>query len=152
MSIAAAKKFHTGHVAARIGPPVGARLEEVDALEEKIGFPLPYEYRQYLIWMGRDHHGIFRGSAWFIDSIFSNKETLRGLLEEAGSPYVVKESHVVFFAHQGYMAAWFDAEQAEHDPECWFMDDGMAGPREAGVFSSLLLKDLQGLAAGFEGR
>ncbi len=97
-------------------------------------------------WMGRDYKGIFRGSAWFIDSIYSNKETLRSLLEEAGSRYVLKESHLVSFTHQGYMAAWFDSESSEQDSDCWFMNHSMTEPNETGLFSEALLKDLSGLA------
>ena len=139
MSIESAKQFHASHVAPKLGAPVGATPDDVEALERRLGLPLPQSYKDYLLWMGRDYKGIFRGSAWFIDSIYSNKETLRSLLEEAGSRYVLKESHLVFFTHQGYMAAWFDSESSEQDPDCWFMNDSMT---EATVSRSLLQRFL----------
>jgi hypothetical protein len=40
---------------------------------------------------GCDYEGIFRGSAWFIDCLFANKNVLRSLLEEAGSRYAFKD-------------------------------------------------------------
>jgi len=146
MSIEAAKQFHALHVEPRIGAPVGASAADVEKLESKLGFPLPQAYRDYLLWMGRDWDGIFRGSAWFIDCIFSNHGMLRELLEEEEVEYQLKDSHVVFFSHQGYMAAWFDAESADPDPECWFMTDGLSEPRPSGRFSEALLNDMKGLA------
>lgn len=146
MSIESAKLFHASHVAPIKGEPFGATPEEVDALERRLGLPIPHDYKEFLLWMGRDYHGIFCGSAWFIDTIFANKETLRDLLEEVGSRYVLKESHLVFFTHQGYMATWFDLETSEQDPECWFINDSMTEPVKTGFFSAELLKDLAGLA------
>lgn len=146
MPIESAKQFHALHIEPRIGAPIGASEAEVEALERKLGFPLPQAYRDYLLWMGRDCDGIFRGSAWFIDCVFSNQGMLRDLLEEEGVQYQTKNSHVVFFSHQGYMAAWFDAETAVPDPECWFMTDGLSEPRPTGRFSEFLLNDMNGLA------
>lgn len=146
MSIEIAKQLHAEHVTPKLGSPVGAKPEDVEALERRLGFCLPQDYRDFLLWMGCDYEGIFRGSAWFIDCVFANKEVLRGLLQEAGSRYVLKDSHLVFFTHQGYMAAWFDTESSDRNPECWFMNDSMTEPHVTGLFSYALLKDIESLA------
>ena len=142
-----AKALHADLVAPVFGSPVGASKEEVAALESQIGLKLPEAYRQYLVWMGRDFNGIFRGSNWFISDIESNREVLRGLLEEIGSSYELAPSHIVFFTHQGDMAAWFDAMGNEANPKCWFINDGMQEPCMSGNFTEVLLADLKGLAS-----
>jgi hypothetical protein len=141
------KALHTELVAPVLGQPVGASLQEVAALEGRIGFRFPDAYRQFLLWMGRDFNGIFRGSSWFITDLDENREVLSELLSEVGSQYDVAPSHVVFFTHQGYMAAWFDASRNESDPECWFVNDGMREPASSGKFTKVLLADLRGLAS-----
>jgi hypothetical protein len=143
----AAKALHAESVAPILGQPIGATEEEIAALEGRIGLKLPDVYRQYLLWMGRDFNGIFRGSNWFISDLESNREVLVGLLEEVGSQYEVTASHTVFFTHQGYMAAWFDAAGSEADPECWFINDGMREPSVSGKFTEVLLADLKGLSS-----
>lgn len=143
--LSAAKNLHAELVAPVLGQPVGASNEEVEKLMRHLGFALPSAYREYLLWMGRDFNGIFRGSNWFVSDLESNREVLMDLLEELGSRYEVLSSHVVFFTHQGYMAAWFDAAEDEHDPQCWFINDGMQQPEEAGKFTEVLLADLKGL-------
>ncbi|MDN3576281.1 SMI1/KNR4 family protein [Chitinimonas viridis] len=142
-----AKALHADLVAPLLGSPVGASEEDVGALESRIGLKLPDTYRQYLVWMGRDVNGIFRGSNWFISDIESNREVLKDLLEEIGSQYELAPSHLVFFTHQGYMAAWFDASGNEVDPKCWFIHDGMQEPGMSGNFTEVLLADLKGLAS-----
>jgi len=141
------RALYASSVEPKLGQPVGASEAEVTSLERRLGQRLPAAYREYLTWMGRDVHGIFRGSNWFISDLESNKDTLRGLLEEIGSHYVVAPTHLVFFAHQGYMAAWFDFTQGEADPECWYIDDGMKEPAIKGKFTRVLFADLEGLSS-----
>jgi hypothetical protein len=145
--LSAAKTLHAELVAPALGPAVGASTEEVDKLERHLGFALPAAYREYLLWMGRDFNGIFRGSNWFVSDLESNRDVLKGLLDEVGSRYEVLSSHVVFFTHQGYMAAWFDAAANVPDPKCWFINDGMQEPEESGSFTEVLLADLRGLSS-----
>lgn len=142
-----AKRLHAELIAPILGEPVGATAAEVAALENSIGFPLPNAYREYLLWMGKDFNGIFRGSNWFISDLESNKEVLKDLLEEVDSKYKVIPSHFVFFTHQGYMAAWFDASMSEANPKCWFINDGMQEPKDSGSFTEVLIADLRGLSS-----
>jgi hypothetical protein len=145
--LAMAKALHAESVAPILGQPIGASEEDIAALESRIGLRLPEAYRQYLLWMGRDFNGIFRGSNWFIFDLESNREVLSGLLEEVGSQYPMATSHIVFFTHQGYMAAWFDTAGSQADPECWFVNDGMHDPSVSGKFTEVLLADLKGLSS-----
>jgi len=145
--LTAAKALHARSVAPKLGGPVGASEAEIAKLEGRLGFSLPTTYREYLGWMGRDFEGIFRGSNWFISDLESNKEVLKGLLEEVGSRYEVTPSNLVFFTHQGYMAAWFDSAKNEADPECWYINDGMQAPAISGKFTEVLLADLTGLSS-----
>ena len=148
MHLESAKRLVSEHPKESARQPVGATSSEIDALEHKLKLRLPQAYREFLSWMGRDHLGPLQGSGWFIDCLLSNRETLRIILDEVGSSYALKETDVVFFSHQGYMAAWFDAATHEPDPTCWFIDDGMGEPKEEGPFSRALLNDLQGLISG----
>nr|WP_297525176.1 SMI1/KNR4 family protein [uncultured Roseateles sp.] len=148
MYIESARRLVSEHLKESGRLPLGATSSEIDALEHKLNLRFPQAYREFLGWMGRDSKGPLQGSAWFIDCLLANRETLRVLLEEVGSNYVLKETDVVFFAHQGYMAAWFDAATHAPDPSCWFIDDGLVEPRPAGAFSQVLLDDLKGLTSG----
>jgi len=145
--LGAAKSLHAQLLAPVLGEAVGASIDEVAKLEGRLGFALPRAYREYLLWMGRDFNGIFRGSNWFVSDVESNSEVLKGLLEESGSRYEVLSSHVVFFTHQGYMATWFDAAENEPDPKCLFINDGMQQPEASGTFTEVLLADLKGLSS-----
>jgi len=120
---------------------------EIAALEQALSFGLPQAYKDYLLWMGKDHHGIFRGSGWFIGDLTGNRAVLSGLLEEVGSTCRLKPTEVVFFSHQGYMAAWFSAQTADPDPHCFYIDDGTQEPRATNTFSQVLLDDIRGLAS-----
>ena len=145
--LSAAKNLHAELVAPVLGDAVGTSLEEIAQLERRLGVMLPAAYREYLLWMGQDFNGIFRGSNWFASDLEANREVLKGLLEELGSRYEVISSHVVFFTHQRYMAAWFDAAENESDPKCLFINDGMQEPELSGTFTEVLLADLKGLSS-----
>ncbi len=64
------------------GSTVGATEAEIATLEQEIGFALPDAYRQYLLWMGQDCHGIFAGSEWFLQDGYHDNELLRRLVTE----------------------------------------------------------------------
>ena len=145
--LSAAKNLHAELVAPVLGEAVGASIEEIAQLERRLEVTLPAAYREYLLWMGRDFNGIFRGSNWFASDLEPNREVLKALLEESGSRYEALSSHVVFFTHQGYMAAWFDAAENESDPKCLFINDAMQEPEVSGTFSEVLLADLRGLSS-----
>jgi len=65
-----------------LGEPVGCAESEIDALQAELGFPLPVAYRQYLLWMGADHDGIFIGCDWFLKDVKQNTAYLSDLLAE----------------------------------------------------------------------
>lgn len=146
--IAEARRIHAELVEPVIGRPLGLGETVLAALERRLGLRLPAAYREYLAWMGLDVDGVFRGCRWFAADVFANKNVLRELLVEQGSAFELVDTHVVFFTHQGYMAAWFDAASTQVDPDCWFFSDSLTEPRPEGRFSQVLTRDLEGLARG----
>ncbi|HHH27592.1 MAG TPA: SMI1/KNR4 family protein [Polyangiaceae bacterium] len=64
-----AKAYYQAHLKSRYGTPRGCSTEEVDALEKQVGHPLPAAYREFLLWMGKDKEGVFRGSDWFVNTL-----------------------------------------------------------------------------------
>jgi len=139
------RAYHREHIEPLLGAARGCEAREVDALERALGFALPAAYREFLLWMGRDLDGAFRGSDCFVDHVRYNNEWLPKLLAENDVGFPLPERFVAFFMHQGYVAAWF-AIPAEPDPACWLFAEGNSDvPEELGPFSSWLLKHLQGL-------
>ena len=141
------KEYYSEYVEPRYGAPKGASEMEVRLLERNIGYSLPGSYREYLLWMGKDYNGIFKGSQWFIDDVIGNNELLPELLEENHVEFNLPEKYIVFFTHQGYMAGWFDLLSTEADPMSWFFSESnsIAVPRVEGPFSCFLLNDIKGL-------
>lgn len=143
------KQFHAKHVEPYKGKPVGCSQEEINALEKHFGYRLPEAYRQYLEWMGRDFSGIFVGSDWFITDVLDNTELLPQLLKENNIDYQLPEHYLVFFSHQGYMAAWFELPKEEDDPMTYFFSEGneVRPPSADRKFTDALFTDMQGLAS-----
>lgn len=142
------KKYYYSRLFLFNGRPVGCKPDEVDELERQVGFPLPEAYKQYLLWMGKDYNGIFSGSDWFVDNLLKRTEWLPDLLEENGIDYKLPEHYLVFFAHQGYMMAWFELPMQNDNPPAYFFGEGqnLNAPRLEGTFTDVLLKDMRGLA------
>lgn len=148
-------RFHADIIEPYSGRPVGCTREEVDALERKIGYPLPEAYREYLYWMGNDRRGIFRGCDWFLGDALPNTADLPGLLAYNRIEFPLPSHYLVFFSHQGYMAAWFALPKASENPPCYFFTEG--GPRGpdgkakpptiAGTFTDVLFEDMKGMAS-----
>ena len=143
------KEFYRREIQPKLGNPVGATPDEIDKLEKAIGCELPDAYREFLLWMGKDHRGIFQGSDCFIEHVPDNKEVLENLLRDNKVEYEVPSNCIVFFTHQGYIAAWFFAGKAEPDPEIWVYSESieMEKPQTYGTFSGWLSAEISGLAA-----
>ncbi len=140
------RAFYSKELEKRYGIPVGASESSVTELQQKLDFELPESYRQFLLWMGNDRNGALRGSEWFCDDIVPNGEFLDEFLIE-NNVHLRSTKRVCFFVHQGYMAAWFD-DEGTPDPKCSFLSESNCDlVRDAGPFSSFLLKELQGVAA-----
>jgi len=139
-------------LSARFGQPTGASECEISELEKALGFRLPQAYRQYLFWMGKDKFGALKGSEWFIDDVQDNEVFLEEFLYENSVKNVNAGKKVCFFSHQGYMAAWFLADDAECDPKCQFYSEFSSDivSIDEGTFSQFLLKELRGVAKALE--
>ena len=142
------KQFHAQHIEPYLGKPIGCGIAEIMEFEQQIGFPLPVAYTQYLAWMGKDYEGIFRGSEWFISNLLERSAALRDLLNENQIAYVLPDHYLVFYAHQGYVMAWFDLPKLSDNPPAYFFSEGqdMNVPRIMGTFTDILFDDMRGLA------
>ena len=72
-------------------------LESIAACEEAFGYTFPKALREYLLWMGNDTDGVFRGSEWFCNDIISNTKNL---------PYLLQDNNVIF-EHPGKPLCFF---------------------------------------------
>lgn len=143
--LSAIHEIHRNSIEPSLGAARGCSVSEVDELERTLGFTLPAAYREYLLWMGKDYDGIFRGSDCFIDNVMDNNSWLPELLTENGVKYDLPQYYLTFFMHQGYEAAWF-ATPAEPDPQCWYFGEGDTEmPLQKGSFSSVILTRIQSL-------
>ena len=133
------REYHAAFLEPEFGPPCGASLEEIAALEDSIGFELPEAYREYLSFMGKDYDGILRGSDCFINNVIDNNGYLPELLQENGLAATTRNA-CVWFLHQGYIALWFDLPAEGQDPELSLFTEVEAekGIQKLGTFSSVL--------------
>jgi hypothetical protein len=143
------RKFHRDHVMPYRGLPIGCTENEVSSLESAVGYELPIAYKQFLLWMGKDYHGVFQGTDWFIDSVISNTKDVPNLLRFNKVEFQLPEHFLAFFGHQGYMYAWFELPKTDDNPCVWNFSEGETydSVREEGHFTDFLFKDMQGLAA-----
>jgi hypothetical protein len=144
--LAELKAFHGREIEPLLGAPIGASFEDVAALEGRLAVTLPAEYREILLWLGRDYDGALVGSDCFIDQIERNNELLPELLLENDVRHEFSGRHVTFFAHQGYQAAWFELPVVASPPIVFSFGEGgpdavMKLPSVSGFF----LEQLKGL-------
>ncbi|MDP9310175.1 MAG: SMI1/KNR4 family protein [Chloroflexota bacterium] len=144
------RQFYTKHIEPYLGKPVGCSPAEIEImeLEQRVRFPLPAAYTQYLAWMGNDFDGIFRGSDWFISNVIERSAALPDLLQENHIAYALPEHYLVFCAHQGYVMAWFALPMEHDNPPAYFYSEGqnLRAPYLAGTFTDVVFDDMRGLA------
>ena len=153
--LAQIRHFHAEVIEPHRGRPVGCSSEEVTALEQEVGYPLPEAYRQYLFWMGNDYQGIFSGCDWFVGDAIPNTAYLPELHSDNGIKFALPAHYLAFFSHQGYLAAWFTLPKISENPPCYFFSEGgSSAPDEkvnvpviAGTFTDVLFTDMKGLAS-----
>ena len=137
-----AYEFYTRNFQKKFGFPKGCSFEEIRGLEHDFGYVFPDAYREFLSWMGKDHRGVFCGSDWYSKDIKGNTEYLPDLLDDNGITWD-STNLLVFFCHQGYMAAWFNLPKEDEDPLVGFFSEGTTGePIIQGTFSKFLLNEL----------
>jgi len=147
--LAKLKAYYQRHVLPLKGSPVGCSESDIADLERCLGFPLPLAYRQYLLWMGRDHNGIFIGCDWFLKDVRPNTEYLPELLAENNVEWQLPDNYVGFMGHQGYIAAYFALPAESDNPSVFLYSEGREPDTvtEERTFTDFLFRDLSGLAA-----
>jgi hypothetical protein len=147
MHIARSIALHKSTIEPKLGRPIGAFTTDVVALEARLDVQLPEAYREYLLWMGADFHGLLQGSDCFINQVEANAEGLADLLEENGLPKLHYKP-IAFFLHQGYIACWFNASDQSADPNVFSFNesDNASGIRSLGTFSEWLYNELLSLS------
>ncbi len=140
--------MHNQRIRPHLGEPAGASDKAIAELEAQVGHRLPGAYREYLQWMGRDYHGVLRGSDCFIDHVPENTEYLRELLSQNNIPFSPAGDYLVWFLHQGYIASWFYLPYESENPPVHIFNEGQ---REKGIqtgttFVDSLLMDMRGMS------
>jgi hypothetical protein len=117
-------------------------------LEQEVGFSLPEAYQQYLLWMGRDYDGVLRGTDCFINDAIHNTDYLPELLAENNIQFDLSAHYLVFYGHQGYVAAWFELPKIAENPIVWFFIEAedVQLPSPGGTFTDFILNDVKGMA------
>jgi hypothetical protein len=146
--LAELRQFHQHAIQPFRGVPVGCTPAALRQIEHTIAHPLPVAYRQFLAWMGEDYAGIFQGTNCFVSDIHTNTAALPELLAENGITLSLPESYLVFYLHQGYVAAWFTLPAESDNPSVWFFTEGadQSDPINVGTLTDFLLDDMRGLA------
>ena len=149
MRISEAIAFHRSEIEPTLGAPVGATELEISACEARLGCRFPESYREYLLWIGKDWTGVFKGTDCFINNVEQNEQ---GLLDLLGENEVSPPGYrpIVHFLHQGYIACWFRMGDQSEDPEVFTFSetDRATGIRPLGPFSHWLAVELSSLAKG----
>jgi hypothetical protein len=142
------RQFHHHAVQPFRGVPVGCTPDTLLHLEQAFAHPLPLAYRQFLAWMGEDYVGVFQGTNCFVSDIPTNTAALPELLAENGITVPLPHSYLVFYLHQGYVAAWFALPAESDNPPVWFFTEGadQSVPIKVGTLTDFLLDDMKGLA------
>ena len=143
-SIDPSRALYDAHLRQHFGSVQGCSSSTIARLEGEFGCPLPAAYRDFLGWMGEHRNGPFRGSDCFPPHLASNNRRLPELLAENHIEFPLPTQFLVFFAHQGYIAAWFALPAQSDDPPVWMFNEGSTSqPEQRFTFSGWLLEYLQ---------
>ncbi len=99
--------------------------DEVHALEQELGFPLPAAYREFLLWMGHGAGRFLRGSDVFYAELEGLRESAIDLLRENDIDINLPNDAFVFFMHQGYMF-YFVRMSEDSDPPVYGFCEGQS--------------------------
>ncbi len=132
--------------------------EEVKALEEKLGRPLPSSYREFLLWMGK---GVGNGDAmrfmcsedFFIWNWEQEQEMLelaREVLQDDQFPGELPEDAFVFFFHLSYIFCFFRLSEGDDPPVYLWEETCTEFKKTHEHFSDWLLKEIEIHGEGVE--
>lgn len=90
--------------------------DEVEDLEQRLGFHLPLAYQEFLLWMGKGARDFLSGS----DCWYDNLPFLRGwaieLLAENKFEQAIPDDALIFFMHGGYQFNFLLPQEGEDPP------------------------------------
>jgi hypothetical protein len=129
--------------------PRGCQESEIDDLEKHFGFELPLAYKEYLRFMGRDYTGIFVGSEFFVSDAIDNTNYLPELLAENKVDFALPQNYLVFFSHQGWIAAWFELPKKDENPPVWYFAESYEKepPKITGTFTEFIFNPMKDIAS-----
>jgi len=94
--------------------------EEVSALEQRVGRPLPGAYREFLLWMGHGAGRFLAGTHFLYEQLPQLKEWATELLEENDFPEPLPDDALVFLMHQGYQFMFFRLSEGDDPPVFYY--------------------------------
>jgi hypothetical protein len=105
--------------------PRGCVQSDIDKLEAQLEVRLPLAYKQWLLWMGADYDGLFRGVQCFVRNIEQNNKDLQTFLQEGNVAYHLPSKYVAFYSNEELIYAWFEVSdnQQNDDPEVLFFSE-----------------------------
>jgi hypothetical protein len=105
----------------------GASMDDVAAIEETIGQPLPGQYREFLLGIGRGAGKFFEGTDIFLSALDGLKDEAASLLKENDQDVELADDAFVFSMHQGYEFTYFNLSEGE-DPPVYQYVEGSGPP------------------------
>jgi chloramphenicol O-acetyltransferase len=100
---------------------VGCSTGDIQAIENKIGVPLPIAYQEFLLWMGRVSQ-LFKGNNYRYFELLDLQNIASDLLEENHEKEVLTPNAFVFLVHQGYQFDFFRLSEEEDPPVYWYCE------------------------------
>lgn len=119
--------------------------EEVRALEERAGRPLPEVYKEFLLWMGHGAGGFLAGTHCLYEHLPDIQEGAVELLEENTFPEPLPDDAFVFLMHQGYQFMFFRLSEGD-DPPVYYYHESVhktAFERRFDHFSQVLMLEAE---------
>jgi hypothetical protein len=107
-----------------------ATPDEVESLERRLGIVFPAAYRAFLLILGRDGGPHFAGTDCTIQHLPHLRKAAEELLSTCCSPFRLPEKAVVFLMHQGYVFAYFLADNESADPPVFLYREGESKPEK----------------------
>jgi hypothetical protein len=104
----------------------GCSLSELEAVEEKLGKPIPLAYRNFLKIMGRGAGRLFLGTNAFFPGILELTEIAAEIVSEDPSHIKLPEDALVLTMHQGYEFMFMRKSEGD-DPPVYHYLEGRGG-------------------------
>ena len=108
--------------------------EEVDEIRRVQGVPLPAQYEDFLLTMGRRGGDLLRGTDFFYPGVIKYFDEVREFIDETGISHLIRPNSVLVGMHQGAELYWL--EQGDPSGPLYWYQEGAEAPRE--VWPTLL--------------